>query len=177
MVSESSSSDLVRTTEFVPLKGKGIENLLLLLKTVYEKLRSAGSYPQKFVAEVGKPLRVDYLQAASEMMEPPLTFHMVVRQRPIDEYAAEKAESAWQQLYHMFRQVGENGMYANYLIVGNKERLRRWVGMKVKDNRVFGIEVIIDGELPDDVVLVCGTEEREALGPDDIRYTVKGVME
>ena len=34
-----------------------------------------------------------------------------------------------------------------------------------------------DSFQPDDVVLVCGTEEREALGPDDIRYTVKGVME
>ena len=141
MANELNSSDLVRTTEFVPLKGKGIENLLLLMKTVYENLRTSGHYPQKFVAEVGKPLRVEYLQPASTMMEPPVTFHEVVRQRPIDEYAVEKAESAWQQLYHMFRQVGENGMYVNYLIVGNRERLRRWVGMRLKDQRVFGVAV------------------------------------
>lgn len=178
MVSGSSnSSELVRVSEQVPVAGKGIENLLMLIKTVHERLRASGCFPQKFIVEVGKPLRVDFLQPRAEVMEPPLTFNHAIRTRALDEYVGDKKELPWQQLFNMFRQVTDNGLFVNYVVVGNRERLRKWTGMKLKDTQLFGVAVAQDGELPDDVVLVCGTDEREAYGPSDIRYTIKGVME
>ena len=83
-------------------------------------------------------------------------------------------------LVHAFSAVESRGYWATHLVTGPGTRLFRWMGWDThptfrEPTRFLGARIVKTDRVPDNVVVVCGSDEPEAAFPD-IRFGCKVAM-
>lgn len=166
----------VRLKDKIPYHGKGIDELVGALRRVL----TDNKYTQKIVLEVGVPhIYIEKLvpesEAQGEVVK--LSLYDVIRNRKLEEYVAEKDISPAHQLWEIFDIVQKEGFEVCNIVAGNKQKFQKWLGVRIPqtDMRVFGTPFEVNGDIPDDVFIVCGAPIRDA-EPDDVAFCVKGTV-
>lgn len=171
----NNSEKYVRVKEKVPYTGKGVENLIIMLR----KILTENKNTQKVVMEVGAPhIYIEKLvpeaQAAQEVQ---LSFHDIVRTKPMEEYPLDETNSKLtniQKFWEIFGMVHAEGFEVSHIAIGDKQDFQKWLGVRMPVTKMafFGIPVQQVPEIPPDIALVCGASSREA-EPEDIQFSVK----
>ena len=81
-------------------------------------------------------------------------------------------------IFNMFFRINAAGYEVSHVFVNNFRALRKWLGlpeMVSLGGRLFGARVQQDVNVPDDVLLVCGSALRSA-NVSGIQYIVKACM-
>lgn len=181
-MSNKSDQDLglVRIREHVPYFGKGIDELIAIIRKIF----SDNKYPQKIVLEVGvHHIYLEKLVLPSEAQDNETlnpvhqTIHAGIRNAKLEEYEVADDMPAFQQLFEMFRMVQEEGLEVCHIAIGDKSKFQKWLGVRIPQNNMnlFGTSITVTGEVPDDVFVVCGGPTKNA-DPYEIRYAVKGTL-
>jgi hypothetical protein len=178
MSNRSEQEGLIRVKEHVPYYGKGIDELIAAVRTIF----SDNKRPQKLVLEAG--VRHIYLEKLvppdeakdSEAVSPThQSIHDAIRNAKLEEYEVRDGMTPFQQLFEMFAMVQNEGLEVCHLVVGDKAKFQKWLGLRIPQNNLnlLGTPITITGEIPDDVFVVCGGPTKTA-DPYEITYTVKG---
>lgn len=169
------SDGFVKVKDKIPYHGKGVDELVMSLKRVLNMPEN--KYTQKIVLEVGVPhIYIEKLVSQDEAGNlPVVSLKDVIRTRPIEEYEPESKMNAFEHFMEMFNIVQKEGLEVGFIAVGNKTSFQKWLGVRIPttDMRLFGIQVSVVEDLPDDVFVLCGTRTRMA-DPDDVEYSLKG---
>jgi hypothetical protein len=170
---ETSRGELVLVKEKIPYTGKGINTLLSFLRQVLE----TNKYTQKLIIEVHKPILIEkWIPKDEATDEPVMGYVEAVRSKPMTEYIVEKDTSPtpYEQLFEMFGTIDREGFEACQVLTGDIKNLQKWSKLPKNQNRLFGVP-IAQVNIPEDVVIICGANAREA-GPEEIEFSVKGVI-
>lgn len=174
MLTKSEQPGFVRIKDRIPYHGKGVEELTMALR----KVLSDNKYTQKVVLEVGTPhIYIEKMVPEAEAVDlpKPLTLHDAIRTVKMDEY--ELGDSKIHEFYvlrEVFEMVQDEKLEVCAIAVGNLKRFEKWLGFKLSRSKMnlFETPVYIEGEIPEDVFIVCGAPRRDAEF-DDITYSVK----
>lgn len=166
----------VRLKEKIPYHGRGIDELVGALRRVLTE----NKYAQKVVLEVGVPhIYIEKLvpesDAQGEVVR--LSLYDVIRNRQLEEYIPDGALSPAHQLWEIFDLVQKEGFEVSNIVAGSKQKFQKWLGVRIPQSemKVFGTPFETNGDIPDDVFIVCGAPTRLA-EPDDIAFCVKGTI-
>lgn len=181
-MSNKSEQDLglVRLREHMPYFGKGVDELIAVIRKIF----TDNKYPQKIVLEAGvKHIYIEKLVSASEAKESETinpvhqTVHDGIRNAKLEEYEADSEVGPFQQLFEMFGMVQGEGLEVCHLAIGNKTKFQKWLGVRISQTNMnlLGTPVVVTGEVPDDVFIVCGGPTKSS-DPYEIRYAVKGTL-
>lgn len=162
-----------RMTDRILYSGSGTDALAAQVGAILKVEQDA----QRIILDVTKPyIHVEkYVKGVPNPDEEQELFDAVLKERPMLEYVPEKKISPYEYLYNMFRVITDEGLEVSLIFVGNMAVLDRWLPISKKNPRICGVVVKRLNNVPDDLIIVCGAEWSEAL-PEDIKYTVKGVM-
>lgn len=179
-MSIKSDHGFVRVRDHVPYFGKGIDELIAALRKIF----SDNERPQKIVLEAGvKHIYLEKLVSPEEAKEresiAPVTanVHDAIRNTRIEEYESVDILPPFQQLFEMFGMVQAEGLEVCHIVVGDKGRFQKWLGVRIPQNNLslLGTPITITGEVPDDVFVICGGPSKVA-DPHEIQYAVKGTL-
>jgi hypothetical protein len=162
-----------RVTERLPYSGSGVDALIAQVGAILKLEQDA----QRIILDVTKShIHLEkFVKGQPDKEEEQLLFDNIIRSNPMREYVPEKKLSSYEQLYNMFRAVTDEGLEVVMVFVGNLVTLDKWLPVSKKDPKLFGVKVKRLKNVPDDLIIICGAEWAEA-EPEDIRFTVKGVM-
>ena len=106
-----------------------------------------------------------------------LSYHDVVRARPMEEYIPEEEIDPYRQLFEMFEMLEDAGVRPSIILSGRPvPKLREWVDrMSRKSKTLFGLRILVEEDIPEDNLILCGTDG-EGDGPEAVRYSVKATM-
>lgn len=174
-MSSNSEKGLVRVKEKIPYTGKGVENLVIMVRKILTENRNT----QKVVLEVGVPhIYIEKLVPEAEAAkEAPLSLHDAIRAKPMEEYPLDEVtqkQTGIQKVWEMFSMIHAEGFEVSHIAIGDKQTFQKWLGIRMPVTKMafFGIPVAQVPEIPPDVVLVCGSATREA-DPEDVQFSVK----
>ena len=163
----------VRIKDRIPYHGKGPEELVGSLRRLLAD--PANKYAQKIVLEVGAPhIYVEKLVPEQEAGDiPQLSIHDAIRTNRMEEYEGELAEG-FDVLWDMSQTIRAEGYEIGFIVIGNKTKFQKWFGRRLvnTDMTFFGVPVRVVPEVPEDVVIMCGTEDRTA-DVGDIKFSMK----
>lgn len=162
-----------RVVERHPYTGSGIDALAIQVGAILKVEQEA----QRIVLDVTKSyIHVEkFVKGVPNPDELQETYNNVLTSNFMQEYSPEKKLSPHEYLYNLFRLVTDEELEVMLVFVGNMVTLDKWVSISKKNPRLMGVPVKRLKNIPDDVIVVCGAEWRDA-EPEDIRFTVKGVM-
>lgn len=175
-MSTRSDGPLVRIRHRVPYAGKGFDTLGETIKAIGK----AHPFAQKIgPLEVGKGfIPVEELVPEAQAGERlPLTVHDVARRTRMEELSIDGSKSSFQALYEMFNIIQEEGLFPGYFLVGDKTRFQKWLGIRISISKMFmfGVPVLIQQEIPEDVFLLCGTDTKDP-EPEDVKFSIKATL-
>lgn len=158
----------------VPRSGKGVDNLLSQL-TQYLR-QPENKWVQKMVIDAQRiylyfEKLVPKDQAPEEV---DMTWHNAVRKVPMEEVGQSDGVPAV-YLHELFQKVTKNGYEVCQVLVGSNSGLYKWADIPRRDERLFGVPITKDGDIPDDIVILCGGVHREC-DPEEVAYSVKGTL-
>ncbi len=164
----------------VPRTGKGVDNLLSQLAQ-YLRLPE-NKYVQKMVIDSQRiylyfEKMVPKSQAPEEAS---MTWHNAVRRVPMEEIDVEEAKEQLtphlhRYVFDLFERVTKNGYEVCQILIGSNSQLYQWVSLPRRSERFFGVPLTKDGDIPDDIIIVCGGTSREC-DPEEVAYSVKGMI-
>lgn len=162
-----------RVTERVPYSGAGVDSLAAQVGAILKVETGA----QRIILDVTKDhIKVEkFVKGSPNPDEEQELLDNVLKSVPMSEFAPEKKVSSYEQICSMFKLITDEGLEIASVFVGNMVTLDKWLPTSKKEPRVCGVKVRRLKSVPDDVIIVCGAEWVGA-EPEDIRYTVKGVM-
>lgn len=160
--------------EVFPLPDK--QSVELIAASVTQILQKAGNVV-RLVVDARKD-NIEYWRVVSEeeAKEKSISFHDAFRQIEMEEYdpmldGEEKTSHV--QLFEMFEIIEDAGLFPSHIVTGRPvPRLRTWLPLSRKAQTIYGVSLHIDGTMEEDVLMVCGSPEREATVAD-IQYAVK----
>lgn len=167
----------VRLKDKIPYFGKGVDELIGALRRVLTE----NKYTQKIVLEVGVPhIYIEKLVPEAEAQNAEtvkVSLHDVIRNRPLEEYVPETELTPAQQLWEVFGMVQAEGFEVSNIVAGSRQKFQKWLGVRIPQTelKVFGTPFEVNGDLPEDVYIVCGAPNRVA-EPDEITFCVKGTV-
>ena len=175
-MSNRSENGLIRIRHRFPYTGRGFDMLGETVKSIGKR----HPYAQKIGLEVGKPyILIEELVPESEAGDRlPLSLHDAARrvrmEEPVLDGVIDGKKSSLQILLELFNIIQEEGYFPGYLLIGDKARFQKWLGIRLSHSRMFlyGVPVIPQSELPSDVFLLCGTDNRDP-DPEDIKFSLK----
>lgn len=180
-MSTKSDHGLIRVRDHLPYLGKGIDELIAAIRKIF----ADNERPQKIVLEAGvKHIYLEKLVSPEEAKEresvTPLNqnIHDIIRNVRLEEYeGAVDILAPFQQLFEIFSMVQSEGLEVCHLVVGDKLKFQKWLGIRIPQNNLnlLGTPITITGEIPDDVFVVCGGPAKTS-DPHEIQYTVKGAI-
>lgn len=179
-MSTKSDHGLVRVRDHLPYFGKGIDELIAAIRKIF----ADNEYPQKIVLEAGtKHIYLEKLVSPQEAKEresiTPVNqnVHDAIRNARLEEYEGADILSPFQQLFEMFGMIQSEGLETCHLVVGDKLKFQKWLGVRIPQNNLslLGTPITVTGEVPDDVFVVCGAPSRMS-DPHEIQYAVKGAI-
>ena len=162
-----------RVTERMAYVGAGVEALGIQVSAILKMEPDA----QRIVLDVTKQyIHVEkFVKGVPNPDEEQELFDLVLKGRPMEEYVTDKKLSSFEYLYNLFKTITDEGFEVVLVFVGNMVTLDKWVPVSRKDPRLLGVPVKRLKNVPDDTIIVCGAEWRDA-EPEDVRLTVKGAM-
>lgn len=164
----------VRVTDRIPYTGAGVDSLTAQIGAILKVEKDA----QRIILDVTKDyIHVEKLAKITvdkdEFQE---RLDTLIRSVQMRESVPEKPMPRFEYVHHLFRQVTDEGLEVALILVGNLTTLEKWIPMSAKSPRLFGVRVARVKNVPAELILVCGAEWHEA-EIEDIRFTVKGVMQ
>lgn len=100
--------------------------------------------------------------------------YKTARQNEVVESQVEYPDDIYRELFNMFKIINDKKLFVNYVLVNNKDALRKWLKSNVSDN-LFNARIMESDEIEEDVMLICGSENRLA-DPYDVKFTIKGYI-
>lgn len=180
-MSIKSDHGLVKIREHLPYLGKGVDELIAAIRKIF----SENQYPQKIVLEAGaRHIYLEKLVSPEDAKEsessnpiPTMDVHSAIRNARLEEYDGDDISPPFHQLVEMYSMVQSEGMEVCHLVIGDKSKFQKWLGIRIPQNNMtlLGTPITVTGEIPDDVFVVCGGPTRTA-DPYEIRYTVKSSL-
>lgn len=164
--------------EVMPLADKGsVDAITAVVNTVLK---------QPGIVRLVIDARQDNLEfwrgvSEDEASEKSISQHDMLRQVDMEEYDqyledGDPPKSSYHQMFEIFEMVEDAGCSPNYILTGGSMAdIRKWIPISRKTKTMFGIPVIFEGTLEDDVLIVCGSRTKEATSAD-IEYAVKVTM-
>ena len=156
----------------------GREPLLKMLKDII-----AGGGVKKLVVENGKPILVKRYVEKGTIPEiedaPPEDLFAAARNAEIVELSVEIgvndlsfSKRAFKHLFQAFHMVSMRGFKASKLVVHSEKELRTWLSVDtlIDVSVIYGIEVVITEQLPEDAALVVAMVEGST---DLVAFSVK----
>jgi len=156
--------------EILPIPDK--ESTELILAAVKRTLQQPGIV--RLVIDARKD-NMEYWRQVSddEAAEKSISFHDALRQVEMEEYEYDSEKSPFQQMFEVLEMIEDAGCLPSHVISGaGPIVLRKWIPLSRKAKMLFGIPLHFEGTLEDDVMVVCGSMEKEATA-SDIEYAVK----
>ncbi len=172
-MSIKSNKSLVRIRHRFPYSGKGFEMLGETIKTIGKM----HPYTQKIgPLEIGKSfIPIEELVPEGLVQDNlPRTAYEVARMTKMNEFVIDNSTEGFLRLFEMFNVIKEEDLFPGYFIVGNRARFQKWLNIQVVDSRfsVFGVPVITEPDIPQDVFLFCGTDIKDP-EPENIKLSLK----
>lgn len=118
---------------------------------------------------------VDYwrLPSEEEMDDRINPFRTVLKQVRMEEYVSEEDETGERQLFSMCEILEDAGCFPVFLLIGcSIQQLRKWITFPRRSTQIVGIPILINPDLTDDIILVCGSKIKDA-EPIDVTFIVK----
>jgi len=129
---------------------------------------------------------IDYWRAVSddEAGEKSISIHDALRQTTMEEYNPYQDNNdgdgkpgtdklPFEQLFDMFEMIEDAGCVPSHIVFGGGPvQLRKWIDISRKAKMIFGVPITFDAQVESDVLIVCGSTEREATAAD-MEYAVK----
>ena len=165
-------SDRVITVEdSLPLMGTDTRAILSTVQQVLEhpgvtRLMIAAGEPEVKFERVATP---EEIETRSKV-----TYHDVIRNTQMEEYTPpEEDSSPYLQLFEMFDIIDDAGFVPMVILSGRSvPRLRKWINISRKADKLYGVKLVISPDIPDDNLIVCGGDTYVA-DPNNVRYSVK----
>jgi hypothetical protein len=138
-----------------------------------ERLLNEGGV-QKLVVEVGRPIQVTRLVDKSSMLPPeeapPDDFWNQVRNGRMEEMQLLSNKDGLRHLFHAFQLITARKLRPKVLFIHDWTQLRNWLGVDdmFPVDVVFGIDAMIQKDIPEDAVILTGTSYDET----DITNTI-----
>lgn len=109
-----------------------------------------------------------------EAAEKSISIHDMLRQVTMEEYAhPEKVTTSHEVLHEIFEMIEDAGCFPSHIITGaGPLGLRKWISMSRKSKLLFGVPIYYEGTMEKDVLVICGSYDREATAAD-VEYAVK----
>jgi hypothetical protein len=161
-----------RIKEQIPYTGKGPDAVAAAVEKVLRENPTA----QKLTVEaVERVILLEKLLPEAEAKDLLISWHDVVRQRPMDEYPVDRKLSPHVHLANMIDILARSGLEPAQVLVGDRNLFQDWLGVRVSPIHpsVFGTPLTVVSQLPTDIFVICGAHAREA-DPSEIEYSVKG---
>lgn len=172
-MSTKSETHYIRVRHRIPYSGKGFDALVDAIKAIGK----AHPYVQKIgPLEVGKP----YISIEEMIPEEgsdkhlPTSVHSIARRCRMEEVVIDSTKTSFNILYEMFNIIQEEGLFPGYFLIGDKALFQKWLSIRISALKMslFGVPVIIQPELPEDVFLLCGADSKDP-EPDDVKFSLK----
>jgi hypothetical protein len=166
--------DYVKVKERFPYHGKGKEELLTALRRLLSLPEN--KYVQRIVLEVDAThiYMEKYVPAEEAGKQTKISLRDVVRNKIMEEYESDKAQTPLSQLFDMFSIIQKEGLEVGFIAIGDKTNFQRWLGVRIPitNMSLFGIPIEVI-EIPETTFILCGTPERSS-EPDDVKFSLKG---
>lgn len=170
----SLNADYVTVKDRIPRNGKGPDNLLAQLGQYLKEPENR--FVQKIVVDATKQYiyvekKVPKEKAVDQVG---MTLHEAIRLVPMEEVSPDNGVTPTPMWWvvEAFKKVNNNGYETSHALVGGKSSVYPWLGVSRSSKHLFGVPLYIVGEIPDDVLIICGSRVRDA-DPEDIEYSVK----
>ncbi len=109
----------------------------------------------------------------AEVSEVASPFRAKLKEVTMEEYVQEREISAHAQLFEMFDMLEDAGCFPVFILSGRSPaNLRKWIPFPRRSTQLAGIPIILDPDLMEDCLLICGSKVRDA-EPIDVTYVVK----
>lgn len=162
---------MITVSESVPLHGTSTEDVVESVRKVMKKAGVVSFHVNAADGTISfKRIATEEEEAAAEKM----SYHDIVRSRPMEEYIPPNGSTAYTQLFEMFEVIEDAGFVPTVLLSGRPlHELRKWLGkMSRKAKSVYGIKVLVEDSLPDDNLILCASESTDTR-PDAVQFSVK----
>lgn len=160
--------------EVMPLSGTGTDAVM----TAVRKILDRGDVLNLKVSAGESAVRFDRVASPEEAAaKQQLTYHDVVRAKPMEEYVPDDGVDPYQQLFEAFEVLEDAGFQPLIILSGRPlSELRKWLSkMSRKAKTVFGVRVRVEEGIPEDNLILCGSDGTDE-GPDSVRFSVKVTM-
>ena len=161
----------------IPLQTKSLDSIINTVKYVMGQPNVV-----RFVVDARKDT-LDFWRVASpeEAAEKAVSFRDVLRTVSMEEYIPTSEDDqteigSFQQLFEMFEMVADAGCSPSHILSGCPVlELRKWISISRKSTTLYGVPLMLESSLEEDVLIICGAKEANATAAD-IKYAVKVTM-
>jgi hypothetical protein len=164
---------MVTIEEVVPLSGRGTDAVM----TAVKKILNRGDVTALTVTAGDDVIRFSRVATQEEAeAKQDLSYHDVVRANKMEEYVPDSQDvDPHRQMFEMFEIIDDAGFVPIILLSGCPlHKLRDWLDlMSRKAKAVYGVRVLVDENIPDDCLILCGSETNDSDGPESVRFSVK----
>lgn len=100
-------------------------------------------------------------------------FRGVLKQVQMEEYDPEVNASGERQFFAMCEILEDAGCVPVFILTGrNLNSLRKWISFPRRSSAIGGVPVVLNPDLDNDVILLCGSKVKDA-EPVDVTFVVK----
>lgn len=123
---------------------------------------------QKIVLQVGTPIHVDRFVeedtvGPQPIVEPINDLWLEARNSPMLDFASPVGESSLSSIYRAWQTLIENGCQISAIFTGPNLDFSEWIGIRLNDNEFFGVKIENHKEMPDDSLLLIGTNDLKTI--------------
>lgn len=160
------------------------------LNLIKDKIPLSGTGSEAIVATITKVLKIDNIvklaidartgmvdfwrvPSEEEKQEEINPFRGVLKQVTMEEYSPEEEESGERQFLSMCEIIEDAGSYPVFILTGREfSKLRKWVNFPRRSKQIAGIPILLNPDVVEDVILICGAKSKDA-DPIDTDFIVK----
>lgn len=162
----------VTVEEVVPLQGTGTDAIMMAVRKVLDR----GDATNIRVSAGDSVIRFERVATPEEAeQKSQLSYHAVLRTRPMEELVPDDEVDPYKQMFEMFAMLEDAGFQPLVLLSGRPmSKLRKWLDlMSRRAKTVFGVRVLVEENIPEDCLILCGSDGSKDTGPEAVRFSVK----
>jgi len=165
-----SDNEAVLIKDALPLSTKTVDNIVGMVKKVVTQPGVV-----RFIVDARKDT-IDFWRVASpeEAAEKSVSFRDILRTVDMEEYMPEDSDaSPFQQMFEMIEMISDAGCSPSHILSGRGPlELRKWILFSRKATTLYGVPLLFEKSMEEDVLIICGAREPDATAAD-IKYAVK----
>lgn len=122
----------------------------------------------KVIIDLSKThIRVERIVGAGEKSA---DAYKVARDQQIEEYSLD-GDNPYEDLFKVIDKIRAEELHTICILAGGKE-FNKWLRIPQRSSSVFGVPILFCAELPPDVFLVCGSDDKDG-DVEDVQYSIK----